>query len=139
MTTRVGEGPEEVVMTSSQQTNANAITNKTSAERGTCHPVCRIETCHPTCNKPCSRTEGDKQQQHHHHHQQQQQEYSSSSSPQKALFRATLFSSGQHSIFSLFFPYFINPGCINLSYSSYVLLVLCLSLCVWLYVLYMFD
>ena len=41
-------------------------------------------------NKPCSRTEGDKQQHHHHHHHQQQQEYSSSRSPQQALFRATL-------------------------------------------------
>ena len=138
MTTRVGEGPEEVVMTSSQQTNANAITNKTSAERGTCHPVCRIETCHPTCNKPCSRTEGDKQ---HHHHQQQ--EYSSFSSPQQALFRATLSPlhnrpfPGPQSLVSTTGSYqgqnLLFRATYYISFGSF------LSLCIWLYVLYTFD
>ena len=94
VTTRAEERPEEVVTASSWQTNATALTDKTVTERENCHLACKTETCHPACNKPCSRTEGDKQQQHHHHHHQhhhhQQQEYSSSSSPQQALFRATL-------------------------------------------------
>ena len=102
-------------MTSSQKTNANALMNKTSAER---------ETCHAACNKPCSWTEGDKQ----HHHHQQQQEYSSSSSPQNALFRATLFCSGQCRIFSLFFPYFSIPGCIPPVPSALLFFLLSFSL-----------